>query len=65
MAQSRRVELTGDVEVEIELVGFDSRFEVAVEIIGEVGRRVGAVTETLEVGFEFGETRDILARVAT
>jgi len=50
------VELAGDVEVEILLVGLDGGFERIVEIVGEVGRRRGGdVAKVVEVVFEIGK----------
>jgi len=50
------VELAGDVEVEILLVGLDGGFERIVEVVGEVRRRHGGdVAEVVEVVFEIGK----------
>jgi len=47
------VQLAGDVEVEILLVGLDGFFELIIEVVGEVGRRRGGyVAEVMEVVFE-------------
>lgn len=48
------VELTGDVKVEVLLVSLESRFEVFVELIGEIREGIGDVAEVLEVVFELG-----------
>ncbi|CAH9087775.1 unnamed protein product [Cuscuta epithymum] len=50
---SGRVEVAGGVEIEVELVGLDSRLEHGVEVVGEVGGG-GDVAKVMEVLLEPG-----------
>ena len=57
------IEFLGGVEIEIELVGFDSGLKRVVEVICETG--LIQVPEVVKVLFEFGEAGFPVAGVAT
>ncbi|KAK6242017.1 hypothetical protein SCA6_007406 [Theobroma cacao] len=65
LLKSLIIQLTGNVKVEILLVYFQGFFQLVIEIVAKICRRVGDITEVVKVLFELGQAVSLFARLAT